>query len=716
MSYIDRLALSFFQKMPLILQTEASECGLACIGMIAGFHGFNIDLAGLRSQFPVSLKGATLVDLMQIGNRLHLASRPLKLDMQHLSELKLPCILHWNFNHFVVLVKVGHKTVLIHDPAAGIRKLPLDEVSKAFTGIALELWANPQFQIQAPKPILPLKGLFGRVTGLSRSFAQILLLALALEILSLLGPFFLQWVIDDVIVSGDRDLLSTLAIGFGLLVLMQQAIGAVRSWVILYMGTTWNVQWRANVFTHLLSLPVQYFERRHLADVMSRFSSIDQIQHTLTTSFLEAVLDGLMTIVTLFMMFIYSPALGWIALGAMGLYAVCRWLWYQPLRNATEQQIVHAAKQQSHFLETLRGVKAIKLFQRQDERRSAWLTLFVNQINAELLTQKLQLLYRTLNGLLFGLENILIIWLGAAQVLDGNFTVGVLMAFNSYKGQFESRVSSLVDKYFEVKMLRLQGERLADIVLTEPEPAGGREVFKCVDTLLPSIEVRNLQYKYAEHEPLVLDGVDLLIEAGESIAIVGASGCGKTTLVNVLLGILQPTSGEVFVGGISVKKLGVETLRKMVGTVLQDDTLFAGSVADNISFFDPAADFAWIEQCAQWAAIASEIEAMPMGYNTLVGDMGTVLSGGQKQRVLLARALYKRPSLLFLDEATSHLDVVNEFEVNAAISALNITRVIVAHRPETIASADRVVTLSKGKVIQTVPASTGRLAAVQRCE
>lgn len=400
------------------------------------------------------------------------------------------------------------------------------------------------------------------------------------------------------------------------------------------------------------------------------------------------------------MMFIYSPMLGWIAIGAMALYGLSRWAWYRPLRTATEEQIIHAAKQQSHFLETVRGVKAIKLFQRQDERRSTWLTLVVDQINADLRTQKLQILFKLFNGVLFGVENILIIWLGAKLVMDGNFTVGVLMAFNAYKAQFDGRVASLIDKFVEIKMLQLQGERLADIVLTEPEELHGRHTITSHTALPPTIEVVGLRYRYAEQEPLVLDGVDFKITAGESVAIVGPSGCGKTTLMNVLLGILPPTEGDVLIGGVSVKQVGIHTLRHMVGTVLQDDALFAGSIADNISFFDPQTDQQWVEKCAQMAAIAPEISMMPMGYNTLVGDMGTVLSGGQKQRVLLARALYKRPQILFLDEATSHLDIAKEHEVNTVIKALNITRVIIAHRPETIATASRVIVLVGGKVVR----------------
>jgi ATP-binding cassette subfamily B protein RaxB len=701
MSFLDNVAFGFGRRLPLILQTEATECGIACVAMVANYHGFRTDLMHMRRRFAVSLKGATLAGLINAAGQLGLGTRALKLDINNLCKLKLPCVLHWNFNHFVVLKSVSPKSITIHDPAFGVRCLAWDEVSKAFTGVALELWPGSEFSPQEQRQTVRLRSVVGRVKGLFGSCAQVLLLALALEVFALISPFFLQWVIDNVLTSGDRDLLTTLALGFGLLMLMQQGVSAVRSWILIYIGTTLSLQWRANVFSHLIRLPVQYFEKRHLGDVVSRFGATDQIQHGFTTSFVEAILDGLMTFVTLAIMFMYSPTLGLIAVAAMLMYAVGRWAWYRPLREATEEQIVHAARQQSHFLETVRGVKAIKLFQRQSERRDSWLALVVDQINAELRTQKLQLLYKVLNGILFGTENILIIWIGARLVLDGNFSVGVLMAFTAYKSQFDSRVSSLVDKFFELKMLRLQGERLADIVLTEPEstsPAG----FVDTTELAPSITARGLRFRYAPQEPNVLDGVDFELAAGESVAIVGPSGCGKTTLINVLLGILPATEGEITVGGVTVDQLGVDMMRQMVGTVLQDDVLFAGSIADNISFFDPHADQSWVVKCAELAAVAKDIAAMPMGYNTLVGDMGTVLSGGQKQRVLLARALYKRPRILFLDEATSHLDIEKEHQVNSAVKSLKMTRVIVAHRPETIASADRVIVLAGGKVVQDV--------------
>ncbi len=694
---LGELRLGAGRRLPVFLQTEAAECGLASLGMVASFHGHRIDLAGLRRRFTVSLKGATLAYLMQAAGRLHFAPRPLRLELAELAQLRMPCILHWDLNHFVVLKSADARAAVIHDPAFGVRRLALAEVSRHFTGIALELSPTAQFAPADERRKVRLKDLMGTVTGLRRSLAQVLVLAFALQAIAIVSPFYMQWAIDGAVVSADRDLLTVLGLGFLMLSLMQVALTALRSWVVLYLGTTLNLQWLANVFSHLLRLPVSYFEKRHLGDVVSRFGAVNTIQRTLTSSFVEALIDGAMALATLAMMLVYSRLLTGLAIASVAAYGLLRWAFYEPLRRATEEHIVHAAKQQSHFLETVRGVQSIKLFGRQEERRSRWLNLVVDAMNRDLATQKLGLGFRLANGLVFGVERIAIVWLGSLLVLDSAFSVGMLFAFVSYKEQFSARVAGLIDKMIELRMLGLQAERLADIVLAPPE---AESPALAVDDVEASLEVSAVSFRYSDTEPFVLLNCSFAVAPGESVAIVGASGGGKTTLVKLMLGLLAPTDGRILAGGVDIQKLGIDRYRKLVGTVMQDDQLFAGSIADNVSFFDPAPDQGAIERYARMAAVHDDIAAMPMGYNTLIGDMGAALSGGQKQRILLARALYKQPKILFLDEATSALDVQKERAVNEAIRALNLTRIIIAHRPETIASAQRVIVLQGGRVAQ----------------
>jgi len=693
-------------RVPLLLQTEEAECGLACLAMVATHHGLKTDLPTLRKRFSLSLKGATMVDLTRIAGQLQLTPRALRAELEHLPQLQLPCVLHWDLNHFVVLVALRGGKAVLHDPARGIRRLSMAEVSKHFTGVVLELTPTPEFRPRVERQSVTVRQLLGGVSGLKRSLFQIMVLALALELFMLLSPFFMQWVVDSVLVSADRDLLVTLGLGFTLLVLVQVATGAIRSWAVLYLSATLNLQWLSNVFAHLMRLPVAWFEKRHTGDVMSRFGAVQQIQQTLTTSFIEVVLDGLLVVLTFAMMAFYSVKLTLIALTAVGLYALLRWAFFRPLRDATEESIVHDAKVSTHFLESLRGVQSIKLFNRQEERQGQYMNRAVDALNAHIVMRKLDLTFAVSHKLLFGLERVAVIWVGALLVLDRSFSVGMLFAFFAYKEQFALRVSGLIDKLVELRMLKLQGERLADIVLTAPEADVAASVD--VDKVGAQIELSGIRFRYSDGEPWVIDDLSLTIEPGESVAIAGPSGCGKTTLLKLMLGTLEAQAGEVRVGGLPLARLGARAWRDMIGTVMQDDQLFAGSIIDNISFFDAAPDNTWVEECARLAAVYDEIEAMPMGFHTLIGDMGTSVSGGQKQRILLARALYKRPRILFLDEATSALDVDRERLVNQAVRQLDLTRVIVAHRPETIATASRVIVLHEGRVAQdlrSVPAS-----------
>jgi ATP-binding cassette subfamily B protein RaxB len=697
---IEALTFGRRRRLPVLLQTEAAECGIACLAMIACYHGHAVDVPTLRRRFAVSMHGSTLAGLMQFATRLGFATRAVRVELPGLRGLRTPCVLHWSFTHFVVLRKVTRRGITIHDPSRGLRHVLPAELAESFTGVALELWPSAQFTSRTPAAAVRLRDLTGRIDGLARALGHILLLAVTLEAFALAGPLLIQWVVDHALVVASGELLGLLAFGFGLLVLLEQATAAVRAFVILHFETTLNVQWHANVFAHLLRLPLSYFEKRHLGDLVSRFRSIDAIQRTVTTAFIEAIVDGGMALFLLVVMLSYSPQLAAVSVAATALYCAARCLAHAPLREARHEQIAATASQDSHLIETLRGVRAIKLFGRGEERRGAWLTLLVEQVNAGVRAARLGIALRASSGVVFGLENVVVVYLGAALVLDAQLSTGMLLALIAYKRQFAARVSALVDKAAEVRLLRLHCERLADIALTEPEERGvspGRLLHTGAAPATPAIVVRGLRYRYADQEPYVLDGVDLDVMRGESVAIVGPSGCGKSTLLHVLLGLLTPTAGEISLDGVPQHRLG-GLGGHAVACVLQNDTLFAGSIADNISFFDAAPEQQRIEACARLAAIHDDIAALPMAYNTLVGFMGSTLSAGQQQRVLLARALYARPSILILDEATSHLDAQRESHIGLCLARLKMTRLIVAHRPETAAAADRVVRLHAGRI------------------
>jgi ATP-binding cassette subfamily B protein RaxB len=692
-----RAALQFGWRraLPMMLQTEAAECGVACLAMLASFHGHEVDLASLRRRFSTSLKGATLARVMTMAGQLGLTCRPLKLDLEDLSQLKTPCVLHWDLNHFVVLKSVGKRSVAIHDPARGIRKLRMNEVSEHFTGVALELSPAADFAPISERQAISLRALTGTVRGLLPALAQILLLALGLEVFALAGPFYMQWVIDQVLVSADRDLLTLLGLGFIGIAIFSALITAARSWAITWLGATLNVQWASNLFSHLMRLPLDWFEKRHVGDVVSRFGSIQTIQHTLTTQFIGSLLDGLMSLVTLVVMSFYSIWLTVLVVGLFIAYGLVRWVFFNPLRRANEEQIVYGARQQSELLESIRGAMPIKLANKQDERLGRYANATVETVNRNIGIQRLSIAFTLSNQMMFGIGRVAMIWIAAVLTLDGKFSAGMLIAFIAYADQFTSRAAGLIDKWVDLRMLKLHAERVADIALNEPEKTADSAWSGTMPEA--SIELVNVSFRYAESEPWILKDCNLRVEEGESVAITGPSGCGKSTLAKIVLGLLQPTSGEVRFGGVNIRKLGLDTYRQWTGAVMQDDQLFAGSIADNICFFDNDATPTRVEAAATLAAIHDDIAAMPMGYQSLVGDMGSSLSGGQRQRVVLARALYRRPKLLVLDEATSHLDVDRERLVNAAVQRLNVTKMVVAHRLETITSINQVLVMVDGR-------------------
>jgi ATP-binding cassette, subfamily B, bacterial CvaB/MchF/RaxB len=699
MQLLDRLQLGWGSRLPIVLQTEASECGLACLAMLLAHFGTVTDLPTLRGRHGAMPQGMTVTDLARVAAAEQLATRAVRVELHELAQLRLPIILHWDLGHFVVLREIRGDRHLIIDPAFGERSLTLEELSPRFSGVAVEAWPSAGFAPRQEAQSISLRQLVGHVSGLWPTLWRVMSVSLALEVLALLSPLFMQWIVDHVVISRDLDLLSTLGVGFVLLLFVQQLLTMLRSWLVLRVGTQLRVQWRSNVLGHLLRLPLDYFARRHLGDVMSRFGSIGNIQQVLTGTFVEAALDGVMVLLALGLMLLYSPRLTVVAVVSVMLYLGVRMAWYGPLRRAAAERLVRSANESSHLLETVRGMRAIRLFSRHTERMGTWQSLMVADVNAGLRVQKLEIFYRLMRRTLSGLFALLLLWLGARDVIAGTMSVGMLLAFLAYRGQFDGRFTELVNKWFDLRMLGLDAQRLADIVLSPAEPMSGAAVLPA-HAEPPEIELSALRFRYAAGAPDVLSDLNLKIPAGQSVAIAGPSGCGKTTLVYLLLGVYAPQQGSVRIGGIALEQLGLDAWRSQVGTVMQDDVLFAGSIADNISFFDPKPDREWIEQCARLASIHDDIVRMPMGFQTLAGDMGTTLSGGQKQRVLLARALYRRPRVLILDEATSHLDVAREAAVGRAIAQMAVTRIVVAHRPQTLASVDRVVEMADGRILR----------------
>jgi ATP-binding cassette, subfamily B, bacterial CvaB/MchF/RaxB len=714
MRLIDRLQFSFKRTLPVYLQTQTTECGLICLAMVAAYFGEEPDLPSLRRRYRASMKGTNFEQLLGIAAGLEMTGRALRVDLEYLPQLKTPCILHWDMGHFVVLAGVKNGKATIHDPARGKVVMKLAQVSEHFTGAAMELMPSNEFGTganstpQHKKEPMDLWKLTGQVVGLKRSLLHIFLIGLAVEAITLVSPFFIQWVTDHAVVTGDKELLLALALGFGSLVLVRVVLEAVRTWAVMVMSTQFNMQWMANIFTHLLKLPILYYERRHLGDIQSRFGVIQGIQNTLTVTYVEAFVDGMMVIGTLVMMWIYSPQLAGVAVLAAVVYLVTRFSLYKHVREASNEKIVHDAKQQSIFMEAIRGIVSLRMANREEVRIASWLNHLVHMKNSSLRQQRYQLIFKTVNSLVFGLSRTAVVGLGALAVLDGRFSVGMLLAFMSYKDQFSSRASGLIDRLFELKLLELQGMRLADIVFMKPEQDAKTRGLPPA-SLKPTLALKQVRMRYGETEPMVLDGCQLSVAEGNIIAIAGHPGSGKTTLIKTMLGLFPNHGGEIHYGGVSIKKLGLHNYRDNVAGVLQDERPLAGTVAENLCFFAQEPDEDWLETCAQAVGLHDEINTLPMRYQTLIGDLGTALSASQRQKLLLARALYRKPQMLLIDEASSHLTLGAEQQFIAFCREQRISVVFACARGESFALADRVYVLQGGKLSEH-PASAANNA------
>ena len=681
-------------RLPVIRQTEAAECGLACLAMISSYHGHRIDLNTLRRRHPVSLKGVTLRALIQVASQMDLACRPLRFELGQLRQLHLPAIVHWDMNHFLVLRSVTRRGIVVHDPASGERFFPIAEASKHLSGVALELSPSEGFLPKDERARLPFSTFWTQLRGSTHALVQILILSVILEAFVIASPFYLQLTIDEVIARGDADLLIVLALGFGLLTAIKVASSAIRSLVLLIVQNVLHFQIGARLFRHLVRLPIAYFEKRHIGDILSRFTSIEPIRSALAEGMIAATIDGLMAVATLAMIFVYSTQLALVVLAAFVLYAAVRLGLYRLLRNRSLAAIEAKAHENSTFIETMRAVQSLKIFNRESDRETQWLNRYADVVNANVRLGRTRIAFTTINDALFGLENVVTIYLAARLALSNSLTIGMIFAFMSYKQHFIEKAVQLVEKALDFRILELHLERLADIALS-PLERGHDQLLDYTRQIEGRIELRNVSFHYADTEPFVLENISFIIEPGEFVTIMGPSGGGKTTLIKIMLGLLEPTRGEVLIDGIPLSTMGPRAYREHVGAVMQEDQLLSGSIADNICFFDPSFDQERMIQCAQLAGIHEEIMAMPMTYNSLIGDMGSSLSGGQKQRVMLARALYRQPRILFLDEGTAHLDVDNERHINDSLKSLQMTRISVAHRPEMSSGADRVLRIAR---------------------
>jgi ATP-binding cassette subfamily B protein RaxB len=682
-----------------VLQTEAAECGIACLATVARAHGRRESLTDLRRRFPVSLGGTSLADIIACADVMGFTTRAVRCELDELVKLQTPAILHWSLDHYVVLLKVSRGRAVISDPALGERQLPLAEVSRHFTGVALELSPAPNFDRTAKVDGVRLSDLWGRLSGFKPFLLQLFALTFFLQGIGLLTPLGSQLVIDDVIGRSDMDLLAAVVAGFGLLVIIQASIETIRGHIMLHAGQRMSIQLSGNLLRHLLRLPTDFFERRHVGDVLSRFGSLGPPQSFLTGGLIGVVLDALLVLPVAVVMVLYSPLLSGLATFTLLVNFGVRLAAFPTLRRYGSEALNLSARSDTVFLETVRGIRAIKIAGREGERHSLWQNTIADQQNVSFDQGRFNLRLNAFMSLWQGFAALAMLGLGAVQVIHGSLTLGMFFAFQAYAFQFSSRIGGLIGAFFTFRMLGLHLERLADIVHADTEPGLDGPVVMS-KAFRGDLAVKDLKFRYGQFDPWIINGATFAINEGDSVAIIGPSGGGKSTLLKILIGLYAPIEGQVLFDGYPVNALGLKAVRERLGVVMQDDQLLSGSISDNIAFFDTTISQEKVEHACRLAHVHDDIMRMPMGYNSLIGDMGSILSGGQKQRLLLARALYKQPTILFMDEGTANLDNELERHVLDSLASLKITRIMVAHREAAIVGANRVFRVEGGIVTE----------------
>lgn len=685
------------RRVSLVRQVEAAECGIASLTMIANYHGMSIDINFLRRRLQPSMRGSSLKHLIEYADSLGLVPRAVQVSLESLHSLSMPAILHWGFNHCVVIEKVKGKKALIHDPAGSSEWVDFDHVSKFFTGVALEIEPSGDFEPTVSQTTISFSSLWQRLTGLKRTIIQVIILSVVIESFTLAFPYYLQIAFDHVLPSLDIDLLSGISLAFLIFLLLNTISVFLRSYIILLSGASISNGIAVNIVRRLLRLPVSWFEKRYIGDILARFQSIVPIREFMIKGSVLTIVDGFLAILILFVMFYYNIILALSSIVSLLFYMALRFFLFGFQRRAQEDVIVKNGREQSVLIETLRGITALRIFNRESVRQAFWQSRLNEFINAQIKLERIGVWNLTGNVLIFGLEAIFCVWYSTRLAIDGGFSVGMVFAFLSYKGQFIERSKSLIDQLMAFRLLSLHLERLSDIALAERDRVfvENQPSFRKFDG---RIELRNVSFRYSATDPWVLQGVNLVVEAGEHVALTGPSGGGKTTLAKILLGLLDPEEGEIIIDDLPIARFGYRNFQQQVAAVLQDDNLFAGSLAENIALFEDAPNIELVERVAKFASIHDDIMSMPMQYETLVGDMGSVLSGGQKQRILIARALYKSPKLLLMDEGTAHLDALLEKTISSGVRSLGMTRIVIAHRQETIKAADRIVVLKHGRI------------------
>jgi len=687
------------KRVPVLIQMSEVECGAACLAMILRYYGRKSSISEVSERSSVGRDGLTALSIVKTARDYGMRVRSVSLKENDFRYVTLPAIVHWQFNHFIIVERWSPKIVEVVDPAGGRKSLPADEFDAGFTGVVIMMEPGTQFVRNTSAPQMTLGTYITQyVRRAPGVLVQIILGSLLLQLFGLAMPLLTKIVIDQVIPLKAGDILPLLGIGVIVMVLAQLVTMLLRAALLIYLQARIDTQIMPNFFEHLLTLPTSFFQKRSSGDIMARLSSNVTVRDIISNQLVSTFLDGSLVIVYLIILLTQAWDFGAFVI-VIGLLQIALLLGTQRVSHELNRQELEATgKTQGYVAEVLGGIYTLKAAGAEQRTFARWVNLFFSQLNTSMRQNYLSSVVSTFMFTLQTLSPLALLWIGAIQVLNGSMQVGTMLALNALAVAFLSPLASLVSSGQQLQVVHAHLERIADVLDAQPEQDVQR--VQQPPALSGRIYLEHISFSYDANSPRILKDISLHIEPGQKIAIVGRTGSGKSTLGRLALGLCLPTEGEIYYDGIPLRFLNYQAVRAQFGVVMQDAAVFSGSIRENIAFNAPDIGMERITRAAQMAVIHDDILQMPMGYETYVSEGGSVLSGGQRQRLAIARALAHAPAILLMDEATSALDVITEQKVEQNLRTLGCTQMIIAHRLSTVRNADRILVIEEGMLVE----------------
>ena len=685
------------RRVPYVQQVQWTDCGAACLAMVLGYYGHKVRLDDVHEVTGVDRDGVDALSILRGAEWFGMRGRGIKLDVNDLDYLPPATILHWEFNHFVVLEKVSRIGVEIVDPAHGRRIIPMEQFRRSFTGVALILEPTESFA-PAERDDNRLWGYLRQLLGQRHLLTRVVVTSLLLRLFALSLPILTGLIVDRVVPRGDRHLLTVVGSGLAAMLVFQFLSTLIRAHLLLQLRTNLDTRLTLGFVDYLVALPYAFFQRRSAGDLMMRVNSNATIREILTSNTLSAILDGLMVTIYLVLILFFSASLGLMVFGLGALQITVFLFSRKRYRELMAQNLEAQAKSQGYLVQLMAGIETLKSAGCEHRAVEHWSNLFVDELNVSLHRGRLSALVDSTMAALQSGAPLLILGYGAILVMNGDISLGMMLALNALAAGFLSPLSALVGSALQLQLLGGYIERIDDVLSNEPEE--NREGVTRAPPLEGRIDVEECSFRYGPNAPLAVNEVSVEIAPGSCVAIVGKSGSGKSSLAKLLVGLYRPSEGRILYDGRDLAKLGVISVRRQIGIVPQHPYIFGSSIRENIALSDPSLPLERVVGAARAAAIHDDILLMPMTYETVLADGGASLSGGQRQRIALARALVNQPAILLLDEATSSLDTATEKVVMDNLARLKCTRILIAHRLSTIINSDVIIVLDKGRIVE----------------